>query len=168
MRNRCNSLGVSLAVLLALSACGPKPSSRRPRFEDYPVADILTEAPVAPEHPVGPDNIKKEVNFAGHYMVDAWAPGGNPLVLDIIDAKTGHVFVPPLFPKRFVSGVCPNCIPSNATSNWGGAYFRLNSRLMILNDVCPGDKPMKGYEVNAKNCGRYYFVWENGTFRWLR
>ena len=78
-----------------------------PRFEDYPVADIFTGAPIGPEHPGGLYNVKRETNFAGHYMVVGWAPGGDHLIIDVFDTKTGRVFPPPLFPSALWTNTTP-------------------------------------------------------------
>jgi hypothetical protein len=138
-----------------------------PRFEDYPPTEVYTGKPVPPLTPVGPINVSHETNFAGHFVVIATAPGGDHLVLDVIDAKTGRVSVPPLFPKRFISRDCPNCTPTNPL-RFGGASFRVDSRLMILERACPTDGFERLLQFVFMGCSKYYFVWDDRSFKLLR
>ena len=138
---------------------------RSPRFEDYPVTDIFTGTPLGPEHPGGLYNVKRETNFAGHFMVVAWAPGGDHLIIDVFDTKTGKVFPKPLFPKRFMDKY--NSVPTNPW-RFGGAEFRLNSRLMVLERACPTDGFQHFLQFFFLGCSRYYFVWQNDAFRLVR
>ena len=155
------------ACVLALSSWDQTASAQTPRFEDYPVAEIFKNEPVPPQRRIGYNNIKWVTNFAGHYMVIQWAPGGDHLILDIFDTKTGRVFTPPLFPKRFVSPDCPNCTPTNPL-NYGGADFRLNSRLMVLERACPNDRLHYLLQFVFLGCSKYYFLLENDSFKLLR
>jgi hypothetical protein len=160
-------LDVLLTSVLSMSAWGQGTTTRLPRFEDYRVTKVFKGVPVPPQMYTGPTNIKKVTNFAGHYMVVHWASAGDHLILDVIDAETGRVFVPPLFPARFVSPECPNCIPTNPLS-FGGADFRVNSRLMVLERACPNDRPQHFWQFWFTGCSKYYFLWENNSFRLIR
>lgn len=153
-----------VAVLVAASWLQGAESHGQ-RFEDYPVTDIFTGTPLGPEHPGGLHNVEKKTNFAGHYMVVAWAPGGDHLIIDVFDTKTGQVFPKPLFPKRFMDKY--NSVPTNPL--WfGGAEFRFNSRLMVLERACPTDGFQHFLQYFFLGCSKYYFVWENGVFRLVR
>jgi hypothetical protein len=142
-----------LSVLIAHCECSGDVRTHTPRFEDYPVVDIFGGPPVEPKSLVAPSTVEKVTNFAGHYMVIQWTGAPNPLVLDIVDAKTGHVLTPPLFPNRFLWGTCANCILVDP-QNFKSTEFRLNSRLMIFERACPFDRPLKPSSSSLANCGR--------------
>jgi hypothetical protein len=128
---------------------------------------------VPPDRHIGYDNIEWAPNFAGHLMVITWAPGGDHLILDVYDTKTGHVFTPPYFPPRFVSRDCNNCTPTNPFK-FGGTDFRLNSRLLVLERACPNDglhtflQAIFIFLAGGPGCSRYYFMWEDDSFKRLR
>ncbi|MCU1339442.1 MAG: hypothetical protein JWO19_5023 [Bryobacterales bacterium] len=154
-------------------------TERTPRFEDYPVAEIFTDTPVAPilstpETRQYRTRIRNGVltgadvwngswknpikrngpNFAGHYFVIRWGCGSQCVTMATVDAKTGTVYAPPLSEKGSLYVPLDNLSAMEID-------FRPNSSLLVLRNACPDFR-------NRNSCGTYYFNWKDNRFALVR
>lgn len=127
MPRRSSALvGVGVAVI-ALSAAQ---AHRPPRFEDYPVTRTYEGQPAAVDlgsaswarryRTVLREGATSGPNFAGELTVVEWGCGASCQQAAIIETRTGRIVGPPLTLTR-------------------GADYGLDSRLMVVDPVEPGD-----------------------------
>jgi hypothetical protein len=174
---------ILVAALLTVTTWAQTPGSRPPRFEDYPVKDIFAGTPAAPKivTPIqrkyrtriregvekgwgvfqgGFQNGKEQdhpgPNFAGRMIVVQWGCGSPCLMMAMVDAVTGDVYLPPLsFASTFALPL--SCIGSWVPSNPDIA-LRQDSRLMVIKAT-----PDCSHENHCSYA--YYYVWQDN--RWI-
>jgi hypothetical protein len=118
MRHVLTSIGLLLAAVGAAAAQAPSV----PKFADFKV-DSTFRGPIAPVdvtsgaahefRTVLRAGARSGPNFAGHFTVVRWGCGTNCIVIAVVDAATGHVYIWP------------------GTAGYGVEYQR-DSRLLIL------------------------------------
>ncbi len=162
---------------MLVTSCTGLPQSRagaEPSFEDYAVAETFQGVPAPPvlvtaEQRRYQTRIRNGVmkgegvwygswknpietrgpNFAGHYFVIRWGCGSDCLMMAIVDAKTGHVYAPPLRGAGTELYVNMDLLGDREID------FHPQSSLMVLRNVCR----------DARNeCGVYSFNWQNDRF----
>jgi hypothetical protein len=89
-------------------------------------------------------------NFAGHFRIAEWGCGSSCVSVAIIDLKSGEVDNGPFSILAYGE-------PYRYEGGSDELAYRVGSRLLIARG-CPEDK----------NCGTYYFAWEDHGFRKLR
>jgi hypothetical protein len=93
------------------------------------------------------DAAKLRPDFADHYRLADWGCGSQCVSIALVDLATGRVYDGPFRtlgygrPQVYVGGERE-------------LEYRISSRLLIARG-CPEDK----------DCGTYYFVWEDSRFR---
>jgi hypothetical protein len=157
--------GILLTCALALSTWAQGPNSRLPRFEDYPVKEVLKAKPVPPQFITNAQLLVKEdmlflftamqrPNFAGRFVAVSWPCGTECTKMAIVDGKTGTIYPPPLNNSSWAFGL------PIAQQYYANPDYRADSRLFILKHGCP--------EGPESPCNDYYFVWENNDFKLVR
>jgi hypothetical protein len=170
---------LAAAIGAACLPASPQAEVSTPRFEDYPVTEIFNGIPAAPvlltaDQRLFRTRIREGVakgtgvlrdgkeqpgpNFAGHYIVVAWACGSPCGMMAIVDAQTGKVYDPPIS-KGFLLPPLPETNPDNPEEYvpWvADVAFRLSSSLMI---VRANPDPSKGRTNFA-----HYFVWKDNQW----
>ena len=166
--------------LSLLTRAGAAQSGAAPTFEEYPVKEMFTGTPAAPQLATalertyrtriregvskgwgvivnGKDEDRPGPNFAGHYIAIQWGCGSPCIMMVFVDAGTGRIYYPPLS-----FGTEGNQRIGLPMFGLGPAplEFRLNSSLLTMN-ACPENGP------NAP-CYRYFFLWRENRWRLLR
>jgi hypothetical protein len=158
-------LGVLALMLVAVSAWAQPPSTRVPRFEDFPVTETWNgiAAPVKLATPS--DRMfrtrltgasKQPPNVAGHYRFAIWGCGSECISGALVDLQTGRVFSPPLATSTARFSVCQNAYENS------GVEYRVDSRLVIVR--C-GLNYSERLQKNVPDT--YYFLWQQNSFRQL-
>jgi hypothetical protein len=121
-----------------------------PSFNDYPVTEIYSGTPAAPDFKKNSEarshityltlGAKEGPNFAGHYTVVEIGCGSPCQFISVIDAKTGEIFF-------------------NKLNTFIGSRYRLDSNLFIANP------PENRGDDSWNNFPAEYYVWENNEFR---
>lgn len=155
-------------------------NSRPPRFEDYP-AKKYGGALAAPkivtlverkyrtriregvekgwgayqdnreQHQPGP-------NFAGKMIIVQWGCGAPCLMMAMVDASTGDVYLPPLAVKDTLA-LPLLCIGNSVGSNPEIA-FRRDSRLLVI-------KATPDWFKENHHSFTYYYLWQNNSWSLL-
>lgn len=118
------------AALLAITATYSFADESMQKFSDYPVKEIYKgkHAQVKPD-PDSTEHFNKNlvaagaqpVDFAGHYIVFRYSPGGGAITASVLDAVTGKVVAG--FPDAYVGGDEPESFD---------ARYEADSTLMIV------------------------------------
>jgi hypothetical protein len=171
---------VPLASMLAISTWAQSPTSRLPRFEDYPVTELFKGTPAAPIIETSLQRMYRTriregatkgwgvfrdgkeqpgPNFAGHYLIIQWGCGTACLMMVVVDALTGRIYYLPLSVGEL--GNQRIGVP------WFGYSpaeldFRVTSSLFTMN-ACPDQST----NPNA-SCYSYYYLWRNNEWSLLR
>jgi len=176
------------AIVLLAPAQTPQSATTTeapPRFEDFQVSEVFSGTPATPQLATTEertyrtrirDGVAKGIgvlrngseqpgpNFAGHYIVVQWPCGSPCEMMAIVDAKTGHIFFPPLSEKQPADQrlMLPVLIlpfrdePKHAMPIHSEIAFRLNSRLMIVK-ACPD--PAQSWDNYT-----YHFAWQDNAW----
>jgi len=141
-------------------------SAGTPRFEDYPVSSFYRGVVKLPDFGspgqyegtelrcFGGDPreyAQKQVNFAGHFVIDACTCGSGCHYLFMWDAISGKVF------RRLPPGVIdvgPFDSGGGQSVEYKGEEHRADSSLLIV-DGCVGD---------TCDCGTRYYKWNGDAF----
>ena len=152
-----------VALAIALVASSQQVSDSFPRFQNYPVSEILSGKPALPKL-VRPgdrvfrtrihDGAAKGPNFAGHYTIVEWGCGSSCVSIVVVDAVTGEVFSAPF--RILGYGRVLKYADVSAPIDQPLEY-RLKSRLLIVRG-CPEDQ----------NCASYFYEWERPSFKLIR
>jgi len=176
---------ILVACVLAMSAWAQQPSTRIPRFQDYPVTETFTGTPATPQI-VAPmerqyrTRIRNGVqkgwgvwrdgkqqgtpgpNFAGKMIVVQWGCGAPCLLMAMVEAVTGAVYYPPISFRGI--GVQNFALPlltvGLSVSRNANVEFRLNSGLMIVKATPKQNERHPSYT--------YYFLWQADRWTLLR
>jgi hypothetical protein len=174
------SLSLILFSALAISALGKNTRGRLPRFEDYPAKEFssgVLAAPkiVTPAQRMYRTRIREGVekgwgvyrdgkdlkgpNFAGKMIVVRWGCGAPCLMMAMVDAETGEVYLPPLSVANTFA-LPLSCIGRNVVSSNPEITFRQDSLLMVIR-ATP--------DCNKENHHSYahYFVWKENHWNLL-
>lgn len=157
-----------------------------PRFEDHPVKDLLTGAPVAPnpvtllaqryrtkiqdaiEKSKGKDGELKP-SFAGRYNLAYWECGASCMMMVLVDSYDGTIHEPPLCRGRCGTETleCPVVRPGFTLS---AVEFRTDSRLLriTVNDQKPLILKDSTNSVTLTLIENYYFIWQDGGWKLLQ
>jgi hypothetical protein len=172
---------LALACALVISASAQAPSSRIPRFEDYPAKGIYTGPLAAPKivTPVqrkyrtriregvekgwgverdGREQGHPGPNFAGKMIVVQWGCGAPCLMMAMVDGSTGDVYLPPL-PVDNTFALPLLCIGNSVSSNPEIA-FKQDSRLMVI-------KATPAWYKQKHPSFAYYYLWQNDSWKLL-
>jgi hypothetical protein len=170
---------------LATSVWAQSPSTRVPRFEEYPAGEIYSGTPATPKiiTPLqrkyrtritegvekgwgafrdGNEQDRAGPNFAGSMVVVQWGCGSPCMMMAMVDARTGTIYYPPISD----SGVgvdslflplltIGRSVPANPD-----VQFRLDSRLMIVKAT--------PHQAGQHPSYTYYFLWRDDRWTLLR
>jgi hypothetical protein len=133
--------------------------ARRPQFSSYPVKEIYKGrvARVRLDSPKARmfrtrlrEDSRSGPNFAGHYTVVIWGCGTGCAQMDVVDAKTGNVYFPPV---EWMD------IPDMEDAESRGKFFRLDSKLLVITK--------SNYDME-RSYTAYYYLFDKNRFRLLR
>ncbi|MBV9217066.1 MAG: hypothetical protein JO053_12905 [Acidobacteria bacterium] len=167
-------LFLSLTLVMAANICS---AQKLPRFADYPAksqrvgtikVDLSTKD--ARMFRTNLRNAAKGgINFAGHFVITSWGCGTNCTEWAMIEGRTGKVY----FPRELAgaaNGLCdlpsnamPSDAPAETDANYGGVFWKKNSRLVVLTGFKGGD-----LDKTPNKCGNYFFEWTGKGLRQLR
>jgi hypothetical protein len=166
-----------MLIVVCSSAADAQASARKlPRFEDYPAKEVYTGRPAAPNiltpiqkryrtrirdgvdkgwgvYQDGREQNRPGPNFAGNMIVVQWGCGGPCLMMAVVDARSGNVYLPPLAVDRTFT--LPLLCAGNSVSSNPRISFQRDSRLMILEAT--SDCSQKEHHSQ-----RHYFLWDGG------
>ncbi len=144
------------ALILSLAATAQSPA---PLFSAFSVAERYNGPPATPVLRSAQQRkfraqilkaAKQPADFAGHYKIADWGCGSSCVSIAVIDLKTGSVYDGPFSILGYGS-------PQSYEGGDDWLEFHVSSRLLVARG-CPEDK----------NCGTYYFEWQDAGFRLLR
>lgn len=157
------------ALVLVLSFLPVQGADAPPRFADFPVTTIYRGSVKPPNFVsagklVGADVrcfggnasefTRKQINFAGHFIIDACTCGRGCRYLFMWDAITGKFY------ERLPPGVIdvgPFDMAGSDPVEYKGEQYRIDSSLLIV-DGCVED---------TCDCATRYYRWDGGAFRKL-
>lgn len=158
-----------IVVILAISVLRVAGGSDIPKFSDFSVHQVFKGKPVEPQFRPGEDDYPNGVghfrdgvafdaergpNFAGHYTLARWTCGSGCSSAIVIDSITGRIYRH----MPFGSLVLPS-----SDVGFEPYYFRLDSRLLIVQGYFDIDVPDKNSE-----CSRRYYEWSGTSLKLLR
>lgn len=138
------------AALLAVMAAYSFAGEIVPKFSDYPVGKIYRgkHAKVKTEPDLDArfrtalvEAGARPVNFAGHYIVFLYSPGGGSITGSVIDAVTGEAVAG--FPDAYIAG--------EETETFDAQYQANSSLMIITGQSAVDDDPVKTSCYDFKN-----------------
>lgn len=168
-----------MLLVLTASAWGFEPAHHVSRFEDYPVKKIYTGVPAAPKITTPSQRRYRTVirqgvakgwgverddkdqpgpNFAGRMIVVQWSAGSPGMMMAMVDATTGEVYLPPLGMNETFA--LPFLVLGESVGGNPRLTFRRDSRLMVV-------RTTPDYFKKHHQAYDHYFFWEDSRWRLL-
>jgi hypothetical protein len=157
---------LSSLAMIALASVAAAQRVGTPTFGSYPArAETKTAKAIDFRRSPGASTfrtrlreaIKKDINFAGRYIITGWGCGTGCSQMAIIDARTGRVYMPDA-----LAGV--SAWYYDVEDDYEVYTYKKNSRLMVVRGA-PG--PMTDGDTE-KEPGTYYYEWRANRLRLIK
>lgn len=152
-----------LAFLALLCAGEGVRAQALPEFDQFPVTEVFTSKPAAPQIRTAGDRMfrtriregaSKGPNFAGHLTIATWGCGTGCISIAIIDAQTGVIYKTPFSSLSWPAGLQFEGGPPRSGGRLEYLSFNIKSRLLVA----------RGCQ-EEEACASFFYEWTGTRFR---